>query len=286
MKKLVILFIISAFVMGASITTNKLKIGKKVNQDITIEFDIGNGSLNPFVRWNQTDIVFTNDGVNINSLGTGGGSGESGINLVKNPGCENGAATPDDWTASGGALVRTEIAGEVIFGNASCEWDASASGQTLTAATNPLPNGLNGQNCLTRIDYTADTIASGDYTLRAKIVGGGDLTTKLDLPPTSVGIKRPALLAFPCPVDQDIEYVLESEVADPDKITIDRTHIGSNTSEVLLSEQPVTVANIYYATTASCEPALTNTSMTILPDGGASCPAPTVLLHLIPGAHL
>lgn len=277
MKKisLYLLGILTVFLIAWKTTDNLMKWGDGSLSDKTIEADIGNGSTNPKMIFNSTTgkWTFTNDGVNVKDLGSGSGSG-SGINVLANPGCENGTSTPDNWTASGGSLTRTTSASAVLYETASCAWDASASAQTLKTANAAVPNILEGRSCVAAIVYKADSIASGDYTLRAELDDGTDLTAELSLTPTS-GSPKPAFVSFFCPTDDSINLVLESKVANPPEIVVDQTHLGSNINEILAGDPSELVAQAYFASTASCEWTRTNTALGAFPTD-TDCPAITV----------
>lgn len=70
------------------------------------------------------------------------------LNLVENPGCENGVSR---WTNSGGgSFAATSTTADVGFGTRSCEWDASAASDALTGNQITIPPGLYGKLCYLR----------------------------------------------------------------------------------------------------------------------------------------
>ncbi len=249
MKKIYVLFslfVLSLVLLGAKISTNILKIGNKVAEDIIIEFDIG-ASPNPAIRYNNSAgiIEFSHDGAQFFRLGSGSGSGSGGgINLLatnfKNPDFEN-QNPPTDWTASGG-VFDAEITNPG-FGGQSGRWDSDALNQTLKSALVAVPEGLKGRSCLARIFFKY-TGSVGDYVIRVED-GTNALTSDLDLTDTS-GKWTTADLSFVCPTSGSVQIVLESKVADGAVLLLDDAHLGSDFRIGPVNENAEIIARAHY----------------------------------------
>ena len=70
-KFLTLFFVAASVLVAARISTNIFKIGNKTGENINIEFDIGIGTANPKIRWDDSSstIRFANDGVSFTDFG-------------------------------------------------------------------------------------------------------------------------------------------------------------------------------------------------------------------------
>lgn len=83
-------------------------------------------------------------------------------NLVLNTGCEKNTL---GFVASGSSVLsRNTTAGNIGFGDASCGWDASATGEFLTSTAKTIPQGLYGQPSVVTCSYKT---AATDVKLQA-----------------------------------------------------------------------------------------------------------------------
>jgi hypothetical protein len=107
-NKLPWILLIAIFAIAAKITTNELKIGRKQAEDISLEFDKGDGATNPLIKWDDAaaNFKFSNDGTNFFEFGSGSGSGE--INYVDNWDFETDTAT---WATYADAAGSTPVDG-------------------------------------------------------------------------------------------------------------------------------------------------------------------------------
>ena len=237
---LVALVTISVLLMAAKITTTNLKIGRKADENITIEADIGLGNNNPKMQYNAgTDAwQFANDGSNFFDFGSGSGGGSGGLNIVDNADYESGTT---NWTASGGSFSTTTNATNLINGGQTGQWDANALDQTLEGDLKNLPNKLVGNSCSVQVSYKADAaMASGDYVLRVEDQSGADVLPNnpdagnnpwVELEPNINGVIRAVFAAFTCPNVSQLQPILQSKVADAPEIFLDDWHLGSNIRE-------------------------------------------------------
>jgi hypothetical protein len=73
--KFLTLFLVSVSVLvAARITTNLFKIGNKTAENIDIEFDIGNGTTNPKIRWDNSGsaLSFSDNGTSFKDFDAAG----------------------------------------------------------------------------------------------------------------------------------------------------------------------------------------------------------------------
>jgi len=268
--------IMTVFLVGWRTTDNFLRFGDGTNvADKQIIADLGLGATNPMMSYNvlTSKWQFTNDGVNTKLFGSGSGSG-SGINLLDNPGCENGTSTPDNWAASGGSLTRTTISVEVGYETAACKFDASALGQSVKPSDVLVPEILEGKPCVAAFSYKADSITAGDYIFYAELDDATDITASVSLTATN-GAWREAYVSFICPLNDSIRFKIESAVANPAAILFDQAHLGSASSQYFDGDSVEIVAQAYFATTANCSWQRTNATLGAF-GTDTDCPAITV----------
>jgi hypothetical protein len=159
-----LLGLVTLLLMGAKITTDSLKIGNKIGEDISIVFDIGNGSLNPLVRWNNATgaIQFTNDGANFFDVGSGAGGGIT--NYFDNSGFESGIV---DGVSSTDITVQENIV-TPLFGGRSLQLVTQASVGDVQLAISGIDAGVIDKRLtnLVELDLRVDnTVANGDWKI-------------------------------------------------------------------------------------------------------------------------
>lgn len=131
-------------------TGNTLNVGDAANTNKTLKFNKGAGS--PEIRYNSTNskLEFTNDGSVYRSIGSGAGGG-SGINLLDNPGFEDGIAV--NWSNTGGTYAAA-IAPNILYQTTSVAFTPSAGSQFFESQAVVIPPVLYGQKCMVKIAYT------------------------------------------------------------------------------------------------------------------------------------
>lgn len=87
------------------------------------------------------------------------------INLIENPGFENGLAR---WTnTGGGTFATTSTVANLSIGAVSGSWDASAASDTLTSKQITIPAGLFSKKC-----YASMEIKGADTNLTMEVIDG------------------------------------------------------------------------------------------------------------------
>lgn len=275
---LITLFLVNTLFAQMVITQDKVKVGKRSSSaDKYIEFDNNLGASNPKIRANKTTnkIEFSHDGTSYDPLGSGSGSGGSGVNLLTADDNNTFDEGVTGWTASGGTVTAETTT--PLFGTGSLNWDASALNQTLSSTAKTPSQGLrdNG-NCLASISYKYSG-SSGDYKLQA--YDGTNVLGELSLDSSST--TRAAHLGFSCPSSGTVLLRLIAGVADPGQITIDgnqlaggAVHLGSN---ILLADfgSSEFYGSLKYGVAANCAWATTSATYADFA-ADADCSAPTV----------
>lgn len=175
-------------------------------------------------------------------LGGGGGSGQ-GVELLTNPGFENGGAA--GYVATGGAFSIVTSGSNLLFQHASATFQATASGQMVHLSTPPAIKGLAGGNCSAQIYYSYSG-ASGDYSLKVVDGLGSTLSSAL-LAPQAVGLANPpsvpVTIGFPCGNSSTgtLDFQIVSNVASPGLIAFDNLHLGSFSVFAVDTSTPPTV---------------------------------------------
>jgi hypothetical protein len=214
---------------GAKITSDNLKIGRGSAEDITLEFDSGNGANNGFIKWSDTgsQIQFSNDGVNTQALGGGGGGGASGINVIENAGAEIGE---NNWTLTGaGSFTTTTAAANIGVGSASFDLDL-ANGDTLDSDQQTITGALQGRLCVARAE-----LKGGDANIDMQVWDGSAVVAQVTLAATTE--YRRASFTFVCPSSgtMGLRFAATAEAA---QVYIDETFLGttSQSSGVVVTD--------------------------------------------------
>ena len=199
--------------------TKELLFGRGVDQDEIIRFDVGKGAANPYLGYNATEgtVGFSQDGVEFAEFGTGsGGGGADGINILLNPGFEDGVT--EGWTAS--TVVPTqesfatpspgnEFFAQMTFGGAS---------EFFESVLTDKPDSL-GIGCSARFRYNG-----GDENIDAVVIDGSanELARETLIATSDWSLITP--LQFPCASQMKIRF--ESTAASA-QIQIDDVYLGS-----------------------------------------------------------
>lgn len=204
MKKYRILTLLSfaLLLMGAKITSDSLKLGRKVAENLTIEFDIGSAN-NPKILWNNGTgkLRFSNNGTTFFDLGSGsGGGGGAGVNVMTNPGFEEGVAnvstykdlagvTPVDGTGGTPTTTAavTTTSGEVLRGLQSLKINKPASNTQGEGISIPLTIEENDKSSTLSVSFEYKRILAGlagDFKVYLYDITGSALITpsNVDIP--------------------------------------------------------------------------------------------------------
>lgn len=198
----------------------------------------------------------------------------SSKNYVKNPNC---AKNTDGITGSGGSLTKGTTTPLNEDSGSECAIDASASGQTYTWALNTFGQGMKGQNCEARFIYEGDASLYKAYIKN----GSSQITTNLQLENSSSVVKTVSI-NFPCgDLSASNTFVIEATDNAAAAISVAKVYVGlaTNLSNVA---QAQLIGSAYYASTASCSWARTNTALGAF-STTAACPGPTVETNTGPG---
>lgn len=127
------------------------------------------------------------------------------------------------WTASGSStLTIASAAGTVARGKYSAQWDASASGETLTNTSVTLAssnNELTSAQCMFYFKYNA-----GDANLVAEMFDGTNNIGSYTLSTNTI-FDGPIVQFFPCPSSGTLAFRLRA-TADAASITLDEVYWG------------------------------------------------------------
>lgn len=164
-------------------------------------------------------------------IGSSGGAG--GIELLANPGFEQGGLT--GWTASGGTTGTVTSGSNLIAGKTTASWTATASAQTFSSAAYAI-QGLAGGQCSAQLYYLYAGTA-GDYTFQV-VDGSANVLASTSLA-TQTLANTPTLLSFPCggAYNSTLQFQVKSTVSSPGTIYMDTTHLGSLTVQQLSQAQ-------------------------------------------------
>lgn len=141
-------------------------------------------------------------------------------NLLKNPGCENGAA---DWTPtdSDEIAVRTTDPG---YGLRSCIWDPDQTTDTLSSSSASVPNGIALKRCKASAKYKYPSGNYGDITLEV-IQDGNSVLASGSLLANSLW--QSADFEFTCPAQgSTLELVFDANIAASGSLFIDQAFLG------------------------------------------------------------
>lgn len=141
------------------------------------------------------------------------------INVIKNPGFENGIA---EWSVSGGALSTVTGGGNLAFGFSTGSWDSNGSGQTLTSTQVSVPTGLlSSTKCSAGFYYkTIET------TLSFSVINGSASIISGPITLSSAATFAFSEQTFTCPSSGTFAIQITSTVADSAIIYLDNVFLG------------------------------------------------------------
>lgn len=205
---------------------NNLTIGDGTTASKVLKFNTGGSPAS--IRYNNSTskIEFSNDNAVFKAIGSGGGGGSGGIELLDNPGFEDGHNV--NWTNSGGTFAAVTSGSNLLFDLKSATFTASGSGQYIRSTAVAIPAGLYGGACLARIMYKG-----GDANWKLQVVDGTGTLVVADTKNVELVLKAnsgtnavPAEIGFTCPSSGSISLQLISTAAAA-QIYLDNTHLGS-----------------------------------------------------------
>lgn len=207
-------------------------------------------------------------------LAGAGGSGTGAFNVIQNnPGAELAATT--NWSASGGTFTTTNTAASVAFDSNAFAWTPSGA-QNVRSDAYTIPAGLYGRNCNAYV-----YLKGGDATnYSVKVLDGSNVTISSNTITQAYSTYSLVSQNFICPSSGSLKLSIES-AASATQLFFDNAFLGeaSNISQV---SQAVFIGSAYYANTASCTWARTNTAIGAF-STTAACPAPTIESNPGPG---
>jgi len=150
------------------------------------------------------------------------------VNLVDNPGYENGLAR---WTNTGGGTLAAVTAGANLgIGTTSASWDASAVSDSLTSKQITLPSGLYGQAC--KLQYLQK---GGDTNLIVQVWDGSTVIASQPLVAQTAWTEVSQVFTCPSSGTIGLRFLAVSNAA---IMYVDRVFVGlpsSGTSVAALS---------------------------------------------------
>lgn len=201
------------------VLNNALTVGDGANTNKVLKFN--KGASSPEIRYNSANakLEFSNDAVTYRAIGSGGGSGDSGVNLLANGSFEDGIAT--EWSNTGGTFTLQNHTNSTEGNLRFARFVASASGQFFETSLKAIPDFL-GTNCQANI--VTSTTASA-FTAQVLNSSGGILA-EAPLSPFSA-FRDSVAITFPCPAPaQTIRLRIISTAAGT--IDSDLAYLGSN----------------------------------------------------------
>lgn len=260
------LLLVAAVAMGAKITDNILNVGDG-NSANDKEIRMTDGRI----KWDagSSKLQFSNDaGVGFKDLGTGGGGGAAGVNILgvdDNADFEATALAP--WTNSGGTFIVES--GTPGFDLQSGSWDSNGAAQNITSSLKSVPLGLENRSCNATIQYK---VAGSAGDLKFQVIdSGAAVIAEKDLDPTT-DWKKDAL-QFTCPASESIRIRILSVDSDPALLLIDNVTLGK--TDFVDISQTALAAVIRFPATAGCTPSVDSATFVDF-SVVAACPAPIV----------
>jgi len=271
---LILFLLIADFASGKRFSETILDLGKDIGVDSVIRMSGKQGQIKYDDTLNK--LRFSNDSGGVfQDLGSGGG-GAGGVNFLENPDFETGV---DNWTGSGSSvLAAVSSGGNLLVGDGSATWDASAAAENLDSDLMVIPNGFKNGECSAKMLYLWDAGSSGDIKFQA-LDNSGNILSEVELEPTANAVAQPISLGFECPSGSDTGRLRLRSTANAAIIAIDQMRYGETVVQELSRSQIVLEA--HYPTTGGCTWTVTNTAYTSFA-AVASCAA-IVTDHLAAG---
>lgn len=248
------------FNKALNIVETQLKLGKGVSEDLLMVFDVGAGASNPVFKWDSTAgaLSFANDGVNFKKIGSGGGSGGGGINLLAESNFDFEAGTTV-WGASGGTFALDTTT--PLNGDASGTYDASAAAQTFSSAAIAVTEAFNGRTCTVDGLYRWPSGVQDDLTF--EVYDGTSVIASVNPVPTTTETRPLNFPFFSCPSSGTLQFRITSN-ADAALIELDDIFLGVGRNTLSISQTEL-VAFAKYPATASCTWSVSSTTFADFP---------------------
>lgn len=179
----------------------------------------------------DTATVWQYNGAGWIEVGSGGTAGAQ-YNVIENFGFE-ATTYNEDWTASGG-VVAEATGTNIIFGEKSATWDASASTQTFSYASLAIGQGYKSNNCEGALFIQTP---SGTATHTLQVWDGTKALASVTVYSTTTP-KEFSTGAFPCPSSGNWQLRLVANADEP-LIAVDNAYLG-------LARNVGTVAQAFY----------------------------------------
>lgn len=215
---------------------DKTEIGRGTSG--TKRIVINRGSNNPEIRWNESTskLEFSNDGTTFLGIGSGGGGGEGGINLLTNPDLELGVTI--NFTASSGPTVVEQTGSNALRGSKSARFTATAGNQTYASDLYSIPVRLQGNNCVATVYYRTSE-NTNKYVL--EVVDNSAVTLasfNLDATASSGTLVSIGYTTFRCPSSGTIKVQARSTGVAA-ALDVDDFYLGSENKIVQVSQSRV-----------------------------------------------
>lgn len=267
-----ITFLICAVAFAAGVKEDVFKIGK-VGSSSDKVLELGETRK---IRSNEASGVleFTNDGSIYKRLGSGSGSGSSGVNSLAelNSDFEDGLTA---WTTNGGAFTLESAS--PLFGLNSGQFLTTLSAQKIISGTGPLENGFEGQSCQLEFTYLYEEASIG-YLYRVLDGPGGNVLVERDIPFTNGEPKKIFdMFSCPDPATENLVVEIESKVNAAGVIVLDSVFLGSGRNTLNISQAEIVATAKWVGATSICRFDGSTDTVTygpMAPD--ADCPDPTV----------
>lgn len=164
--------------------------------------------------------VVYDDGSNLKTVGSGS-SGSGLMNLLTNPGFEDGISS--GWTNSGGTYGA---AGTPLWETVSASFDSTTTGQYVESTAIAVPDALKGTDCLASIMWLG-----GDANYQLDVMDGSSvslLNGNLYTFSTQTS-RKTAKVYFTCPSSGSVKIRVAS-TANGAAIVLDQAHLGQTDS--------------------------------------------------------
>lgn len=166
----------------------------------------------------------------------------SSLNILKNPGFENGK---QNWTASAGSFSHVTSGSNLLIGLGSVTWDAAASADTLSHSAIAIPNGLKGKN---GVGYCSIMTPSGSAIHSLQVYDGTNILSS-DSIYSNTNPQR-TYVTFIFPTSGNITLRLYANANEP-SVTIDDCYLGTSNGIALSQFKPQDVFSALVSNTGT-----------------------------------
>lgn len=198
-------------------------------------------------------------------------------NALSNPGFEAGLA---GWVKSGGNWSLSGVVNSGQGKNA-LAMEFTAADQTLKTALTSIPRAIvakYGGACMASFVYFGGGGNTYEYYVEdssSNVVGGYTASqTMFQITSAATDYARPYVIPFVCDEDETYRLVIKNKTASTQTLYVDNAVLGGNDGIGTVAQASL-AGRSYFAPTASCLPARTNTAIGDL-STVAACPGPTI----------